>query len=67
MKRVLLITGVLLTSVLASAESYTINGAPNKTKIEAVKALINGQQVQRCNDVELSDKVTIKNKKAAKK
>lgn len=48
----------------ASKAAFYLHSKPI-TKIEAVKALLNDPKapVTKCNDVELSDKLTLKNRK----
>lgn len=58
----LTITTITLLASISPAETYFSNGKA-LTKVEAVKALLANPNtnVERCNQVQLTDKVTLKN------
>ncbi len=58
------IAGIARAEEPKKKQDIFIIGQPKQSdKIEAMKALVNKQEVYRCKQVELSDKLTIKNKK----
>lgn len=67
MKSVVVIGMLLIGSYSHAEQSFTINGREG-TKLEALKALIANPEakVVRCNDVELTEKATLKNKSTRK-
>lgn len=68
MKNLLVAVSIAMSHAIATAETYSVEGKPS-TKVEAVKALLRNSStdVQRCNRVTLTDKVTLKNIPKAKK
>ena len=69
--KALILTALLCASSQALAvDTYTVKGKTGQSKLQALSALIKdpGARVQRCYDVEITEKATLrKTKKVAKK
>lgn len=68
MNTLMLTIALIASSITANAETtYVINGK-SVTKLEALRVLLkdSNASVQRCADIELTDKATLKNKKVVK-
>lgn len=64
----LVFASLILGSQIATAETYIIGGKDNQTKVQALMSLVKSPKttVLRCNEVELSERATIRNKKKRK-
>lgn len=63
MKKLLLIAVILTAQTSFADKTFYVSGK-EASKVEAIKALLSNPkaQVTQCNQVELTDKVTLRNK-----